>query len=121
MTPTLQTAARAAAAPPDVAQFDGVDLRALARAVGTPCHVYSAAAIRGRIGELLGELEEAVAAVLVARVGVGAEVVVVVPALEVLVVLDHPVDVVAHVGLDHLRGDGGMVGHAHRLADVVQQ
>lgn len=89
MTPTLQTAARAAAAPPDVAQFDGVDLRALARAVGTPCHVYSAAAIRGRIGELHDALRGLDASVcfavkanpnlailqLMAAAGVGADIV----------------------------------------------
>ena len=32
--------------------LDGVDLQALARRVGTPCHVYSAAMIRQRIGAL---------------------------------------------------------------------
>lgn len=32
--------------------WDGVDLRALAQKVGTPCHVYSASAIRQRIGAL---------------------------------------------------------------------
>lgn len=34
------------------AAFDGVDLAALATRVGTPCHVYSASAIRQRIHEL---------------------------------------------------------------------
>lgn len=38
---------------PDVrSRFDGIDLEALATRVGTPCHVYSAGAIRQRIHEL---------------------------------------------------------------------
>jgi diaminopimelate decarboxylase len=36
----------------DIACLDGVDLAALARRVGTPCHVYSANAIRQRIEAL---------------------------------------------------------------------
>jgi len=36
----------------DIARLDGVDLPALARRVGTPCHVYSASAIRERIDAL---------------------------------------------------------------------
>ena len=36
----------------DAACLDGVDLPALARRVGTPCHVYSASAIRQRIDAL---------------------------------------------------------------------
>ena len=36
----------------DIACLDGVDLPALARRVGTPCHVYSASAIRQRIDAL---------------------------------------------------------------------
>jgi diaminopimelate decarboxylase len=36
----------------DAACLDGVDLSALARRAGTPCHVYSASAIRQRIGTL---------------------------------------------------------------------
>src|SRR5579875_2089558 len=35
-----------------IACMDGVDLSAVARRVGTPCHVYSASAIRERIGAL---------------------------------------------------------------------
>jgi diaminopimelate decarboxylase len=37
-------------------RFDGVDLIALAREVGTPSHVYSATAVRQRISELQGAL-----------------------------------------------------------------
>ena len=54
-------------------------------------------------------------------VGVAAEVLVVVPALEVLVDPDHLVDLGPHVGPDHLGGDGRVVGHADGLAHVVQQ
>ena len=36
----------------DETQLDGVDLRELARRVGTPCHVYSASALRQRIAAL---------------------------------------------------------------------
>jgi diaminopimelate decarboxylase len=50
MTKTGTTASAAAAV------FDGVDLHALARAVGTPCHVYSATAIRDRIDGLQAAL-----------------------------------------------------------------
>jgi diaminopimelate decarboxylase len=39
------------------AQFDGVDLHVLAQRVGTPCHVYSANAIRQRIGGLQDALQ----------------------------------------------------------------
>ena len=48
------TAATAHAEParPDMACLDGVALPALARRVGTPCQVYSASAIRERIGAL---------------------------------------------------------------------
>ena len=53
------------------------------------------------------------------RVGIAAEVVVVVPPLEVLVGADHPVDLLTHVGLEDLGGDGGVVGHGDGLADVV--
>ncbi|MGN6313166.1 MAG: diaminopimelate decarboxylase [Rhodanobacteraceae bacterium] len=38
------------------ASIDGVDLAALARRVGTPCHVYSASAIRDRIDALQSAL-----------------------------------------------------------------
>ena len=55
------------------------------------------------------------------RVRVATEVVVVVPALEVLVHEDHLVDLVAHVGLEDLGGDARMVRHGDRLADVVTQ
>ena len=41
--------------------------------------------------------------------------------LEVLVHLDHPVHVVAHVRPQDLGGDARVVGHAHRLADVVAE
>ena len=37
--------------------LDGVDLAALARRMGTPCHVYSASAIRERIGALQSALQ----------------------------------------------------------------
>ena len=40
----------------DDACLDGVDLHALAERVGTPCHAYSATAIRQRIGALQGAL-----------------------------------------------------------------
>ena len=59
--------------------------------------------------------------VLVARVRVGAEVLVVVAALEVLVHLDHPVHLVAHVRPQHLGGDPRVIRDADRLADVVTQ
>ena len=36
----------------DCSSFDGVDLKVLATRVGTPCHVYSASAIRQRIHDL---------------------------------------------------------------------
>lgn len=39
------------------ATLDGVDLHALARRVGTPCHVYSASALDERIGSLTGALQ----------------------------------------------------------------
>ena len=42
-------------------------------------------------------------------------------ALEVLVHLDDPVHLVAHVGPQDLGGDAGVVGHADRLADVVAE
>ena len=41
----------------DVVCMDGVDLHALARRVGTPCHVYSASAIRQRIHALQTALQ----------------------------------------------------------------
>ncbi|HEY9111946.1 MAG TPA: diaminopimelate decarboxylase, partial [Rhodanobacteraceae bacterium] len=41
----------------DAACLDGVDLPALARRVGTPCHVYSASAIRQRIDALQTALQ----------------------------------------------------------------
>src|SRR5581483_4213191 len=61
------------------------------------------------------------AAVLLSRVRVATEVVVVVPALEVLVYEDHLVDLVADVGPKDLRGDARVVGNADCLADVVAQ
>jgi diaminopimelate decarboxylase len=47
------------AGPPcaDDACLDGVDLHALAERVGTPCHAYSASAIRRRIGALQAALQ----------------------------------------------------------------
>ena len=60
-------------------------------------------------------------AVVVAQVGVHAEVVVVVPALEVLVVEDGGDHLRPHVGAQDLRGDARVVGHRHRLADVVAE
>src|SRR5262245_35977134 len=71
------------------------------------------------VGEALGELVRGVAPVLVPGVRIAAEVMVVVPALEVRVHLDHPVDVVAHVRLEHLGRDRGMVRHADGLARGV--
>ncbi len=48
---------RDASAIPDACfRFDGVDLEALATRVGTPCHVYSANAIRQRIHDLQSAL-----------------------------------------------------------------
>jgi diaminopimelate decarboxylase len=46
------TTAHAATACPDAACLDGVELPSLARRVGTPCQIYSASAIRQRIGTL---------------------------------------------------------------------
>jgi diaminopimelate decarboxylase len=71
------------------ARFDGVDLAALALRVGTPCHAYSATAIRERIAALksaLGELDALVCFAvkanpniavlqLMAQAGVGADIV----------------------------------------------
>ncbi|HET7360239.1 MAG TPA: diaminopimelate decarboxylase [Rhodanobacteraceae bacterium] len=51
----MTNTARATGAP-ETAAFDGVDLNVLARAVGTPCHVYSATAIGDRIGGLQAAL-----------------------------------------------------------------
>ena len=59
--------------------------------------------------------------VLVPLVGALAEVLVVVPTLEVLVELDGVVHVLADVGPDHLGRDGRVVEHADDLADVVAQ
>src|SRR5438270_759554 len=73
------------------------------------------------VGELGGQVIPGLTLVLIAGVRVAAEVVVVVPALEVLVVLDHEVDVFAHVRLEDFGGNGAMVGHRHDLADVVAQ
>jgi len=50
------TTAHAAPACADKACLDGVDLPAVARRVGTPCHVYSASAIRERIDALQAAL-----------------------------------------------------------------
>ena len=58
---------------------------------------------------------------LLAGVGVAAEVVVVVRALEVLVHEDHLVDLGPHVGLEDRGGDLRVAGHADRLADVVAE
>ncbi|HEY2396989.1 MAG TPA: diaminopimelate decarboxylase [Rudaea sp.] len=46
------TAATAQVAPADETRLDGVDLPALSQRVGTPCHAYSASAIRERITAL---------------------------------------------------------------------
>ena len=73
------------------------------------------------VGELLAQGEPRLAPVLLAGVGVPAEVVVVVPTLEVLVGADHVEDLVTHVGAQDLRRDAGVVGHRHVLADVVAQ
>jgi hypothetical protein len=73
------------------------------------------------VGELLAQREPRLAPVLVPRRGVAAEVVVVVPALEVLVGADHVVHLVPHVRAEDFSRDPGMVGDRHRLADVVAQ
>lgn len=52
----MSEAARADELHTDQPIFDGVDLRALAEQVGTPCHVYSAASIRHRIRALQSAL-----------------------------------------------------------------
>lgn len=58
MIPVHATAATAIQpARTDEATMDGVDLHALARRVGTPCHVYSASALDERIGALTGALQ----------------------------------------------------------------
>ncbi|HEV2268576.1 MAG TPA: diaminopimelate decarboxylase [Steroidobacteraceae bacterium] len=51
------TSARDEAVCADGARRDGVDLRVLAQHLGTPLHVYSASAIRQRIGELQAALQ----------------------------------------------------------------
>ncbi|TAN02955.1 MAG: diaminopimelate decarboxylase [Rhodanobacteraceae bacterium] len=51
------TTARAAPASTDKASWDGVDLPVLVRRVGTPCHAYSASAIRERIDALQAALQ----------------------------------------------------------------
>ncbi len=48
--------ATSALACPENACLDGVDLQAIANHAGTPCHVYSASAIRRRIRDLQGAL-----------------------------------------------------------------
>ncbi len=53
MTDTIATARPESI---DAVRFDGVDLEALAGKVGTPCHVYSASAIRQRIDVLQSAL-----------------------------------------------------------------
>src|SRR5438445_4019720 len=73
------------------------------------------------VGEAGGEVEPGLAAVLLPGVGVAAEVLVVVTALEVLVGEDHRVDLLAHVRLQDLGADRRMVGHGDRLADVVAE
>ena len=50
------TTAHAVSACHDQARLDGVDLSALAQRVGTPCHVYSATALRQRIDALRAAL-----------------------------------------------------------------
>ena len=52
------TTAHADPASADKARWDGVDLPAVARRVGTPCHVYSASAIRERIDALLRDVDQ---------------------------------------------------------------
>ena len=73
----------------DFACLDGVDLLALARRVGTPCHIYSASAIRQRIDALQKALHRLDARIcyaakantniailqLVAEAGLGADIV----------------------------------------------
>ena len=80
---------RASAQDTDNARFDGVDLAALALRVGTPCHVYSATAIRERIGALKSALADLDALIcfavkanpnlailqLMAQAGIGADIV----------------------------------------------
>ncbi|KRE97029.1 diaminopimelate decarboxylase [Frateuria sp. Soil773] len=84
--PRHDASSPATAAQPD---FDGVDLQALARRVGTPCYAYSASAIRQRIRELqqaLGGLDATLCYAvkansniailqLMAQSGVGADIV----------------------------------------------
>src|ERR1700722_6174706 len=73
------------------------------------------------ISEAFGEVVPRLATMLLAQVGIHTEVFVVVAALEVLMERDHAVDLVAHVGLQDLSRDFGMVGYGDQLADVVQQ
>lgn len=83
------TTATAESGRDDGAWLDGVDLEALARRVGTPCHVYSATAIRNRIESLHTSLQGLDAVIcyavkansnlailqLMAEAGVGADIV----------------------------------------------
>ena len=71
--------------------------------------------------ELLGEVELPHAAVLLAHVPVEAEVVEEVVALELGVVLDHPVQLGCDERLDDRRGDVRVVERAECVADVVEQ
>ena len=73
------------------------------------------------IGEALGEFVPGLAAVLLAQVGVHAQVLVVVAALEVLMEDDHAVDLVAHVGLEDLGGDFRVIRHRDQFAHVVEE
>ena len=73
------------------------------------------------VGKLRREIEPRLTLVARPGVGVAAEVLVIVAALEILVGANHVVHVLAHVGLDDRSRDLRMVRHAHRLADVVQQ
>jgi diaminopimelate decarboxylase len=52
----IATTAHAVPASADTACLDGVDLPVVARRVGTPCHVYSASAIRERVDALKSAL-----------------------------------------------------------------
>ena len=71
--------------------------------------------------EFLGLLEVWMPAELLAHVAVESQEVEEVIPLEDAVVLDHPMVLLRHEGLDNGGGDVGVVVRAERIADVVQQ